>query len=280
MKKNKRFIAPMLSIIVAIVGILGGYMIGSRIATTKFVVDKYANLNADELFDDISKIDYQGKTPDQFTAAEVFQISSKSQTEYNYYKNIGVGDLETSLGVSQSTYTLDEKNGNTIHIAFVSASSYIKVAQQSTFEIGGNVAMQHGDTKDGIYENVVWNNKYDEYTWEGYKEKFGKYANSNSSYIVSSKTVLSQKFDGKNGNLYNFSIELDPILGTVTYAQQISANLGIEPSAINFKKITLTFTVDDQFRMLIQDKVEEYSVPMFGMNIELTGRIHNESVYE
>ena len=280
MKKKKKYLAPLLSIIVAIVGVLGGYMIGSQIANKKFIVDKYSNLNADDLFDDITKLNYQGKTPDQFSAAEVFQIGANLQLNCNHYRNVGIGDLQTNLGVSQSTYTVDEKQGNTVHIAFVSSSSYIKVAQQSTFEIGGDVHMQHGETKDGIYENVVWKDKYDKYTWEGYKEKFGKYANTNSSYIVSSKTVLSQKFDGKNGNLYTFTIELDPILGTVTYAQQIAANLGIEPSAINFKKLTLTFTVDDQFRILVQDKTEEYSVPMFGMNIELVGTIHNETVYE
>ncbi|MBP3631144.1 MAG: hypothetical protein J6J23_06650 [Clostridia bacterium] len=280
MKKKKKYLAPLLSIIVAIVGVLGGYMIGSQIANKKFIVDKYANLNAEYLFDDITKLNYQGKTPNQFSAAEVFQIGASIQQTCDYYKSIGTGDLQTNLGVSQGTFTLDEKNGNTVHIVFVSSSSYVKVAQQSTFEIGGNVNMQHGETKDGVYENVVWKDKYDEYTWEGYREKFGKYANTNSSYIVSSKTVLSQKFDGKNGNLYTFTIELDPILGTVTYAQQIAANLGIEPSAINFKKLTLTFTVDDQFRILVQDKAEEYSVPMFGMNIELVGTIHNETVYE
>ena len=280
MKKKKKYLAPLLSIIVAIVGVLGGYMIGSQIANKKFIVDKYSNLNADDLFDDITKLNYQGKTPDQFSAAEVFQIGASILQTCDYYKSVGTGDLQTNLGVSQGTFTLDEKNGNTVHIVFVSSSSYVKVAQQSTFEIGGNVNMQHGETKDGVYENVVWKDKYDEYTWEGYREKFGKYANTNSSYIVSSKTALSQKYDGKNGNLYTFTIELDPILGTVTYAQQIAANLGIEPSAINFKKLTLTFTVDDQFRILVQDKAEEYSVPMFGMNIELVGTIHNETVYE
>ncbi len=280
MKKNKRFIAPMLSIIVAIVGILGGYMIGSRIATQNFVVDKYANLNADELFDDISKLDYHGKTPDQFSATDVFQISSEILKNSKYYKCVGTGNIETNLGVTQTTFTLDEKIDNSIHIVFVTSSSYVKVAQQSTFEVGGNVVMQHGDTKDGIYENVVWKDKYDEYTWEGYKEKFGKYANVNSSYIVSSKTAISQKFDGKEGNLYSFTVELDPTLGTVAYAQQIAANMGVVPSAINFTKTVFTFTVDEQFRMIVQDKTESYTLPMFGMNIELVGNIHNETFYE
>lgn len=278
MKKNKKYLSPILSVIIALIGVLGGYMIGSRIASTTFIVDKYANLDAEALKDDVSKINYAGKTPDQLTASQVFQIGCELQTVCDY-KCIGTGTLETNLGVDQTTYTLDEKIGNTVHIAFVSASSYIKVAQQSTFEIGGNVNMQHGETSDGVYENVKWKDKYDEYTWDGYYEKFGKHANVNSCYIVSSKTVISESFDGKNGDLYSFTIELDPILGTVVYAKQIASNLGLEPSAINFTSIKFTFTVDDQFHIITQDKIEEYSVPMFGMTIQLVGTIHSETVY-
>ena len=139
--------------------------------------------------------------------------------------------------------------------------------------------MQHGITKDGILENVEWIDKYDEYTWEGYKEKFGKYANVNSSYIISNKTALAQSFDGKNGNIYTFTIELQPVLSTVNYAKQIAANLNIEPSTVIFSKLAITFTVDDSFHILVQDKIEEYTVPMFGMTIYLSGTIHNETVY-
>ena len=277
--KKKKFFIPILSIVIAIVGALGGYMIGSQIAGKTFVVDQYANLTREELFDDISKLNYVGKTPDQFTAAEVFQIAQSIQLSSDYYKSVGFGVLETSLGVKQTTYTLDEKQGETVHIAFVSASPYVKVAQQSFFEVGGDVIMQHGDNKDGTLESVTWKDKYDHYTWEGYKETFGKYANVNASYIVSNKTAIAQSFDGKNGNIYTFSIELHPVYATLSYATQIAANLNIEPSAIKFTKLSVTFTVDENFHLLVQDKIEEYTVPMYGMTVSLIGEIHNETVY-
>lgn len=279
-KKTRKILAPILSVAVGVLGILAGYMIGSRINTTYFVSNKYANLSAEELADDISKINYTGKTPDQFTAAEVFQIAAVNLMNSEYYCSIGDGVLSTSLGVDQSMYTYDEKDGNTVNLKLLSASSYMKVARRATFEIGGDIRMQHGDSSDGKIENVTWLDKYDEYTWEGYREEFGKYANVNSSYIVSSKTVLSQNFVGVEGNIYTFTCELDPVLTTVIYAQQIGANLGIEPSAVDFTKISLTFTVDDQFRILTQEKVEEYTVPMFGMTIGLVGTIYNQTVYE
>ena len=278
--KKRKLLVPIFSIIIALLGILSGYMIGSNISSKKFTVDKYANLNAEELVDDISRINYQGKTPDQLPASIVFQIGAKKQLESDYYKCIGSGTIENNLGVNQTTYTYDEKIDNTVHIAFITFSSFVRVAQQATFEIGGDINMQHGDTKDGLLENVVWKDKFDHYTWEGYHEKFGKYANVNSSYIVSTKTTTYEHFDGKNGNLYTFSLKLDPILGTVTYAKQIASNLGAQPSAEKFSEISITFTVDENFTLISQDKVEAYSMPIFGMNVSLVGRIHNETIYE
>lgn len=279
-KKTRKILAPILSVVVCALGILAGYMIGSRINTTYFVSNKYANLSADELRDDITKLNYESKTPDQLTPAEVFQVCAYNLEHSEYYCAIGTGTLSTSLGVDQSMYTYDEKDGNTVNLRLLSSSSYMTVVRRATFEIGGDIRMQHGKAKDTNIDNVEWIDKYDEFTWEGYKDEFGKYANINSSLLVTNKTVLSQTFDGKEGNLYTFSVELDPTLGTVIYAKQIAANLGIEPSAVNFTRILITFTVDDQFRIHTQYKTEEYTVPMFGMTIGLVGTIVNETVYE
>ncbi len=278
MKKRKIFI-PILSVVIALLGVLGGYMIGSQVAGKTFISDQYANLTREELFDDISKLNYKGKTPDQFTGAEVFQISQKILLSSDYYKSVGYGVLDTSLGVQQSTYTLDEKKGDNIHVAFVTASPYVKVAQQSYFQIGGNIDMQHGNNKDSVYENVVWTDKYDHYTWESYIEKFGREANINTTYIISNKTALSQSFDGKNGNIYTFTIELDPVLSTFSYAIQMGANMGIEASSIVFSRVAVTFSVDENFRLLAQDKIENYSFPMYGVTVYLEGTVHNETVY-
>ena len=272
-KKNK-ILSIMTSIFLCVIAIAGGYVCGNLIASKRYPVSTYANIDPANLRDDIESIDLSGKTPADFNGAVLFQIAEKVQEESRNYEIIGIGTIQTSLGIQQSSYTLDKRTGDDLYFKFVTYSSLVKVAKQSSYQLGGNVIINDGNPKDAEAKNVNWTNTYNEYTWEGYKEEFGKYANHNCSYIVSTKTATSCSEVEKDGDLYKCSIELDTTLGCVVFAIQIGANMGVDPETVTFNKVAFTFWVDENFRFVKQEKFESYTVPYMGVNVTLDGNIN------
>ena len=273
MKKKIKWWTYLLTGVFVAIGCLAGYMVGSKIADTYFVVDVYANIDIDSLTDDLTTLGWENKTPDKLTPAEVFQVAEYVLMNSDKYSVAGVGDLSTSIGVSQTTYTLDEKNGDDLMLMLVTYSKYVKIAKKCNYQIGSNLLLYDGTPTDSTFENVNWTDKHDDFTWEGYKETFGKYANKGCSYYVCNKTVIAGRLEKVEGDYYTFVIELDPILATSGYAKQIGINMSINPSSITFENLTTTFTVDKNYRFINQVKYEKYTLPFMGVQVGIEGNI-------
>lgn len=267
--EKKRVKHIILMLILSLCAVFVGYIIGNAINAKFFVADVYADIEEGQLFDDISKIKYSGKTPDKFSAGIVFQIADQNQVASTKYTIIGEGTMATSLNVTQEVYNSDSRNGNQITLFYATCSKLLKVAKKSTFTIGGDIQLYDGKPSDTTYENTKWTDKHDDYTWEGYKETFGKYANINSSLIVSTKTILSEKYLGEKNGLYTFEVVLDNRLGAYVYVQQIAANLGVNVSSVSFTEIKMTFSVDKNFNHAVQTKHICYSLPFMGVNVKM-----------
>lgn len=275
--KKHKTLHILLVFLISGIAVFSGYFVGHIILGKYFTINKYQNLNAEELRDDISKLNYKNKLPTDFESAICFQIAESVLMNSPSYEMNGYSDIQTSAGVSSKSITKDIKTGNEHYIAFATYSSLIKTARQARFTIGGNIKMYEGSSTDETIENCIWTDKYTEYTWEEYYEYFGKYANRNSTYLISTKTVLQDSGAIKDGALYKFSLELDPVLSTIGYVKQIANNAGLEASSITFNKISITFWLDEDFKLVRHEKFESYTVPYGGLSVTL--EITNEGTY-
>ncbi len=276
---KKKILTAILSIVIIAVALVSGYMVGSLIGDKKFVVDIYANLTSDKIVDDITKLNWENKTPDQLTPAEAFEVAEYVLTQQNTYNIIGNGTLDTSLGITQSSYTEDRKNGDDLYLAFVTYSTLIKVAKRCNYVVGGEIAMNDGKPNGKTTNDVTWTDKYERYTWEEYKETFGKYANKNCSYLVANNSVTESSFDGVVDGVYCFSVTLHPIYSTLSYARQIAMNMGVEPSNVTFSALKMSFKMDKDYKFIEQTKYEQYTLPYAGVNVTITGNINTVFTY-
>lgn len=278
-KTNSKILKSLPILILFIIAIIGGYFVGNLVIAKNFVAESINNENIESLRDDISLISIANKTPDQFDGAIAFQIAEKVLRESTVYEVLGDGIIETSLGVTQTSKTIDRRNGDELYIGFTTYSSFVKTSRQSHFKIGGDINLQYGSPSDPSVENASWSKKYDHYTWESYYETFGKHANVNCSYIVSTKTVTSDSGFTKDGDYYSCTLELDPILGSRAYVKQVGANTGIAPANIIVHKIQFTFWLDENFRYIKQEKFESYTVPYYGINMTLDASVNVSYTY-
>ncbi len=277
---KKKILSLVISFFIVAIAVVCGYMAGSFISEREFVVDIYANLTEDQILDDITKLNWQSKTPDQVTPAEAFQIAEYVLTIRNKYTIVGEGKMDTSLGVSQTSYTEDIKNGDDLYLAFVTYSSIIKIARQCNYNIGGEIVMYEGKPKGRTTADCAWTDKCETYSWEEYKEVFGKYANKNSSYLVGNNSTLSATFNGVKDGLYGFTINLHPVYGTLCYAKQIGMNMGIDPSNVSFSTLSVSFYLTKDFEFVSQEKNEVYTLPYAGVNVTITANINVNYTYE
>ena len=230
------------------------------------------------LRDDISKINIASVDPDDVSPAIAYQVAEKVMKESTHYEARGRTLVDTSAGVHQESSTIDRRNGDDLYFGFTTFSPVIKVSMQSYFNIGGDVNIQNGTPTDGTVEHVNWSNSIDEFSWEGYKEYFGRYANESSCFLVSTKTVLESSVVERDGDLYKFTVVLDPELSTIGYVKQIGNTAGVNPSLVEFKYATLTVWLDSDFRFVKQQKSESYALPYAGIHLTLI--LETDLVYE
>ena len=274
--KKIRPVSVILLICIATLAITCGYLCGNFITTQKFKSYNYENIDPISLRDDISNITYHNNSPENYNGAIVFQIAEEIQKNSTDYEIIGNGTIQTSLGVSQTSATVDRRKGDDLYLAFTTYSSVIKTSRQCNYKLGGNIKMYEGTPKDSSTTNVNWSNKFTEYTWDEYYETFGKYANNNCCYIVSSKTYFNCSAVEKDQELYKCTIELNPRFACISYAKQIGANMGIDPNTIIFNKVEFTFWVDKDWHFVKIEKFESYTVQYMGINLTLNATIKTD----
>ena len=250
-----------------ILALLAGFFAGNLINNKFFPKNIFLNINGDELRDNLNSISIEGKTPDKFSGAIAFQIAEENLLKSTKYKVVGEGTIDTSAGVSQTSYTEDIRDGDSFYIGFTTYSSIIKGSKQAHYNLNGDIKMYNGTPSDSGLKNVKWGDSTT-YTWEGYKEAFGKYANRNCCYVVSTKTVTEDSGFKIEDGLYKCYLELDPILGGSNYIKQVGTNMGVDYKQVVFNRIYLTFWLDKNFQFVKIEKYESFTVPYAG--IELT----------
>lgn len=271
--KIKRTIKSILGVSLSLIlAVVAGFFAGNLISSDLFPNNAYANLNGDDLRDNVSTISTVGKKPSDFDSAISFQIAEEKLMQSTKYTVIGEGTIETSAGVSQTSYSEDIRDGDSFYFGLTTYSSIVKASKEAHYSLGGDIVVNEGTPKDSGLDNVSWNDSKT-YTWEEYKEAYGRYANRNCNYIVSTKTVVEDTGFSMDNGLYKCYVELDPILGGSNYIRQVGTNMGVDYKQVIFNRIYLTFWLDESFKFVKIEKFESFTVPYAGIHLTLNSTI-------
>lgn len=273
MKKIKLFSKCILTVIIIAIAILLGYLTGSSISNKYFCVNKYANLTRENFSDDISNIDYTGKSPENFTPIEVYLISLKNSTSKNYVKHLS-GEILISIGITQYVDAVSTKTGDQYSFTNISSSSLYSLAERCTYTPGGDIRIQKGKLSGSNISAVQWTDKYEEYSYQEFSDILGREPINQCQYIVSTKTATEASLVNKENGKYTYEIVLDPFYATFCYVNEIAHNSGVDKSTITFKALSLKFTIDESFNIIEQYSTEVYDLVYSGIPVETTTNFH------
>ena len=197
------------------------------------------------------------------SAIDVFITAENNLQLIEKYQIFGTGNVKNNFS-PQSIYKYCYKYNDTFYAENISYGSIKKIAQAvkytplSSLEAVGSVQCVQGTN---IQTNsAVWNGAKTEYSYVTYKEFNGVAADSFIPYIVSSKTVLPQSniqmTDNQDGT-YTGTLKLTIDSSVCLYVKQMKTLSGLSKYP-NFKKITITFTVDEQCRFISLVSNESY----------------------
>lgn len=271
MKKVKILLKYGLICTCALISIALGVFCGNLITSKNFTINKYANVLPDDLRDDVSKIKYEGKKPNQLSGIEAYLVSISNLTKLDYYERISFGNIETSLGVNQTTNARNIKNFNNYTQEFCTLSSVIKNAGIITFQEGSDVLIQYGTPKGPTLNEVDWGNKTETFSFDEFIENIGQNPTIESPYIVSTKTTLSQSECTISNNTYSFSLTLEPNLSNLCTINKMAFLSGIDKNSISFSYVKIDFTMDENFKMISESYTEEYTLKYGGVPVTLNG---------
>ena len=272
MKKHIKTIICVL--LVLVVGGAAGFFGGNLIVGKYFQHNVYANLTEEELVDDVNLINYKSKTPDQLSGTEVFVVGQHLFNTSNFSENYSSGTMETSIGITQLTTQYTCKNGDVYHNETLTYGSFLSNATMFDYTIGGNVFNYVGEAKSNKLEDVVWDKNSTEMTLEEFEAESHSQIESNWAYIISSKTVLSASQCTIDGELYSYTLELDPVKAPLHYAKQISYFMATT-SMPTFVSISYSFTVDKNFNLVETHRTEHFKLNYAGVLVDVYGTINN-----
>lgn len=269
MKIVKNILKTTLTILICVLAVALGYLAGTKISDNNFKIDRYAGLSVEELADDFSKINYEGKTPDQLTAVEAYLVAIDKLENQNHYKKTVFGEMATNIGLTQYIDLCSEKTDDTYDYAFVTTSSMFTSAVKTTYKKGDDMIMYQGTPSGNTLDTVTWTNESQSYTYDEYSEIIGREPTHESSYIVSSKTILSASECVMENGTYTYSLTMHPTLSTFTYINEIAYRAKSDKTSIKVNSITLEFTVDSSFTLINEHHIENYSFKFSGIPVTL-----------
>ena len=83
----------------------------------------------------------------------------------------------------------------------------------------------------------------------------------------------------KENDKFTYEITLDPLYATVCYVNEIAHNSGVDKSTINFKALSLKFTIDKSFNIIEQYSTEVYDLVYSGIPVETTTNFYYTMEY-
>lgn len=262
-------------------GVLSGYIVGDLVIgqidtfdPSGYTASAYREKDAD------IKI-WEQKSIIELTATQIFVVAEakiqKCENYCIYTKGYDGGDKGkvTTLGMTQDLYGYRYRKGTKGYFDYFS-TGIANVAKKTEYTIGEDKYYSFEGTLSG--DNVTWvpyktDSGLEYRTKAEYEELAGVNPDSPIDYIVSRKTVISEKNNGQVGSLYSFTLNLNVTTSVLNYVKKMKYMSGFDYP--KFTNIEIRFEVDKD--MNFQNIYINESYKVIGMNA--VGKYKNEFHY-
>lgn len=264
-KTDKRFLINM--IVIVVLGALSGLFMGNY-----YVKNFMGGVTADFLpteaaiRDDVGAVVARcnGKSVTSLSATDNFIMAEYKLSTRDYVHKSTKGTV-TAAGVSQKlvsdkAYVAGEYFGEEI------SSGVVKLATKYYWVKGAENVTTYEGSVSGLsanYSGAAAQTK----TLDAFNSEMGVKADQFINYIVSSKTVKNQKYNGLVNGHHSFTIELDPVLAAKNYMYKVKKTSGSSEYP-SFEKISFDFEIGDDWTIYSMHCRETYKVA-----IKLLGRV-------
>ena len=254
-------------IVIVVLGALTGLFVGNY-----YIKNFMGGVTADFLpteaaiRDDVSAVVSRcsGKSVTSLSATDNFIMAEYKLSTRDYVHRSTKGTV-TAAGVSQKlvsdkAYVAGEYFGEEI------SSGVVKLATKYYWVKGAENVTTYEGSVSGLsanYSGAAAQTK----TLDAFNSEMGVKADQFINYIVSSKTVKSQKYNGMVNGHHSFTIELDPVLAAKNYMYKVKKTSGSNEYP-SFEKISFDFEIGDDWTIYSMHCREVYKVA-----IKLLGRV-------
>ena len=274
-------------LIIIFLGMFVGISIGIYFNSNKLDPNRY-NFDVKTLVDDVQPIMAEAKTksPTELGATKSCVLAFYTTFNYQKVEIIGKGLVVAKApivgNVNQTINAKTIRVGNKLFTENVSVSKYAK-ALNRYYVTDDNIQHYGGSFSNNI---VTWKTNADNIgadaikTMAQYKEKYNCTMYDYMTYIVSSKTVVSQSEVeiNEDGN-FVFTLTLDKSKSVVNYVKTMKDTGGLSdyPDFTSDPKITLTIDKDYRILKFVSEEAYEANV---GISAKSTGTLTNTFRYD
>ena len=276
-KTDKRFLINM--IVIVVLGALSGLFMGNY-----YVKNFMGGVTADFLpteaaiRDDVGAVVARcsGKSVTSLSATDNFIMAEYKLSTREYVHKSTKGTVTAGVSqklVSDKAYVAGEYFGEEI------SSGWVNLATRYYWVKGAeNVSMFDGKVSgtSANYSGAAAQIQ----TIDTYNSEMGVKADQFINYIVSSKTVKSQKYNGLVKGHHSFTIELDPVLAAKNYMYKVKKTSKSDEFP-QFEKISFDFEIGEDWTIYSMHCRETYRVAIKGFGrITTTGDMTDTFSYD
>lgn len=275
-----------LCVILAIVALFGGGVLGDFIIGKIDTFDPSGYNPADFVESQQNISLWQSQKINALSPTQVFVVAEanlKNCTEYSIYTKGYNGEdkgVVTTLGMKQDLYGYRYiKNGKgyfdyySTGIANVVKKVEFKLGEDKYYCFNGTVS-----GSDTVWTSVPSSSGNDYNTGEEYNAMTGCQADNPIDYIVSTKTILEESFEGETNGVYKYVLKLNPTTSVLNYVKKMNYMSGL--GYPKFTNIELIFEVDENMNFLNIYTNEDYKVIGMSANGKYKNEFHYDNIEE
>ena len=266
----------------ALIGVITGFCVGMYLVGNQLDPNRY-NFDVASLQDNVVEIrtESNGKTPIELGATKCGVLAFDTTFKAERVKIEGEGLVKAkAMGmiVNQTIDALTIRVRDRIYFENISVSRFAKAINRF-YATNDDIEHYEGSLSGST---VSWNQSpvNDIKTMDEYQAKFSCTLTDYMTYIVSSKTVVSESAVtiDENGN-YVFELELDKSKAVVNYVKNMKVTGGLSeyPDFTSNPKIKIT--MDANYRILVFTSNETYNAKM-GITASSVATLTNTFSYD
>ncbi|MGN1208558.1 MAG: hypothetical protein ACI4TI_03720 [Christensenellales bacterium] len=272
-KKKKILIYSLRFIIFGVfaaIAIAGGFVVGDLLIGQWDTFDP-TQFSADSYKESSSNIaQWKTKNVSELSPTQVFVVAEANILDCDRYcmKTKGYDGEDKgyviTLGVRQDLYGYRYRNGDKGYFDYFSTGMATVVKKTEFSYSDFNCYTYNGAISGNSVDWTLFKTEQgnDFWTKEEYKALTGCYAESPIDYIVSTKTVVEEKSNGKVGDFYSYTLKLNTETAVLNYVVKMNYMSGF--GFPKFSSIELRFEVDEN--MNFQNIYINESYKVIGMN--------------